>query len=176
MPLDNPYASPQVPASSGRPGEPGLGKFLAKWGILAPLNAIASLILAQSSVSHHHMGDTEVDTPGLTFFSWPQMIAGIAIIAASLALLDHAFARNDRRFLSRSLTYGAVIKALSQMVVAPDLIIGAIAVGLVSSLPGRGGPMAVLLATLLCGLIAVAAAFAIGLVVVGLASPPRHGK
>lgn len=180
MSLDNPYTSPEAPLAPSANG-PGLAKPLAKWGMLTLLNAIASLSLARQSVSRE-TDDFHANDVGLPFYSLPQMLAGMAIIAVSLALLDSGFRRHGRTFLSRALTYGAFAKAALQLLLVVDLIIGLMAIGLVNSMPGRGGAFAVLFATLLCGAMAVCAAFGIGVILAAIkgafpkpTAPQVHG-
>lgn len=63
-----------------------------------------------------------------------------------------------------------MVKAFLQIVPILDALAGVASIRAVAALSGKGGDIAIFLATLLCGLIAIGMAFGIGVVLVGLDS------
>lgn len=172
-----PYANPETSAGSDASGQilPDLlsgTPRLTKWVVLAGLNgslpAMAGLAIAQGRLG---------TTPFLLIC--PQMLIGAGIVTFGLFRLDEVAFREGGPALSRALSCGAIAKAILQIVPVAEFLIGWFVIDLVNQLPGRGGIVSVLIATLIYGACLAGIAIAIGLFFAmsePIPSPPRAGR
>lgn len=157
-PSDNPYAAPESPLMPEPARSRPYWAYLLQWSVLSALNAIVPLSLAPG-------------TPvGL---SWPQALAAIGLFAVGLAEAHRMFDRSGRAFLARALTLGAIAKAVLQCVFVPDIILGILALAIVTALPGQQAIPRVFLTSVAFGFGAVGVSLVVGSVL-ALLFPARY--
>ena len=151
----NPYRAPEAaippaPVDVSAPMRLSFGRCLVRWVLLGAINAVVGALFALG------LFDNLADLAGIA--------VGFFLVVFTVTVIDFRLRERNQAFLVEALFLGATARAVLQLLLIADVLIGIVAFGAVAWLTDYVPGVSALLVTLVFGFLTFALAFVIGLV------------